>query len=280
MSSSYSSSLRIELIGSGDQAGTWGTTTDNNLAYLLDTAVAGYQAVSVTTANQALTYINGATATASLNQSVYALLKFTTTTGAGFSVYAPPVSKMYIIFNNSGYSMTLYNSTVIGNTTPAGTGLTIPDGAKYVAFSDGTNFYKTDSGTGTVTSVAVSGGTTGLTTSGGPVTGSGTITLAGTLGVANGGTGATTFASGGLLKGAGAGVVTTASAAEIVAQIGATAVTNATNATNATNLATTNFTIQESGGKLIIKYGATTILSITSAGLVTSSSSFSAGGTP
>lgn len=43
-----------------------------------------------------------------------------------------------------------------------------------------------------VTSVDVSGGTTGLTTSGGPVTGSGTITLGGTLGVANGGTGATT----------------------------------------------------------------------------------------
>jgi len=46
--------------------------------------------------------------------------------------------------------------------------------------------------TGTVTSVAVSGGTTGLTTSGGPITSSGTITLAGTLAIANGGTGATT----------------------------------------------------------------------------------------
>jgi hypothetical protein len=48
---------------------------------------------------------------------------------------------------------------------------------------------------GTVTSVDVSGGTTGLTTSGGPVTTSGTITLAGTLDVDNGGTGATTAAS-------------------------------------------------------------------------------------
>ena len=47
-------------------------------------------------------------------------------------------------------------------------------------------------GGGTVTSIAVSGGTTGLTTSGGPITGSGTITLAGTLAVANGGTGVTT----------------------------------------------------------------------------------------
>jgi hypothetical protein len=50
-------------------------------------------------------------------------------------------------------------------------------------------------GTGTVTSINVSGGTTGLTTSGGPVTTSGTITLAGTLDVDNGGTGATTAAN-------------------------------------------------------------------------------------
>ena len=49
-------------------------------------------------------------------------------------------------------------------------------------------------GSGTVTSINVSGGTTGLTTSGGPVTTSGTITLAGTLDVDNGGTGATTAA--------------------------------------------------------------------------------------
>jgi hypothetical protein len=47
-------------------------------------------------------------------------------------------------------------------------------------------------GGGTVTSVDVSGGSTGLTTSGGPITGSGTITLAGTLGIGNGGTGQTT----------------------------------------------------------------------------------------
>lgn len=52
------------------------------------------------------------------------------------------------------------------------------------------------SGAGTVTSVAVSGGTTGLTTSGGPITTSGTITLAGTLAVANGGTGITSFGAG------------------------------------------------------------------------------------
>ena len=56
----------------------------------------------------------------------------------------------------------------------------------------GTLSWTSVGGTGTVTSIDVSGGTTGLTTSGGPVTGSGTITLAGTLDVDNGGTGQVT----------------------------------------------------------------------------------------
>ena len=62
---------------------------------------------------------------------------------------------------------------------------------------------------GTVTSVDVSGGTTGLTTSGGPITSSGTITLGGTLGVANGGTGtATAFTAGSVVFAGASGVYT------------------------------------------------------------------------
>ena len=139
MSSTYSSSLRVELIGTGDQAGTWGTTTDNNFAYIFDTAIAGYQTVAVSSANQALTYVNGPTSTASLNQAVYAMLRLTTSTGANFAIYAPPVSKTYIIYNNSGYTATIYNSTVIGNTTAAGAGITISDGNRVMVFSNGTN---------------------------------------------------------------------------------------------------------------------------------------------
>lgn len=59
-------------------------------------------------------------------------------------------------------------------------------------------------GVGTVTSVDVSGGTTGLTTSGGPVTASGTITIAGTLGAANGGTGLTSYSQGDIVYASGA----------------------------------------------------------------------------
>ncbi len=62
--------------------------------------------------------------------------------------------------------------------------------------------------TGTVTSVNVSGGTTGLTFSGGPVTTSGTVTAAGTLAVANGGTGKATLT--GLVKGNGTAAMTAA----------------------------------------------------------------------
>ncbi len=63
-------------------------------------------------------------------------------------------------------------------------------------------------GSGTVTSVALSGGTTGLTVTGSPITTSGTITIAGTLAVANGGTGATTLTNGGILLGSGTGPIT------------------------------------------------------------------------
>lgn len=76
------------------------------------------------------------------------------------------------------------------------------NGKVVVVNSTGTDIeYTTISGTGTVTSIDVSGGTTGLTTSGGPVFSSGTITLAGTLAAANGGTGQSAYTDGQLLIG-------------------------------------------------------------------------------
>jgi outer membrane protein assembly factor BamB len=73
----------------------------------------------VASANQALTYINGGSAVAADNQSVHATIALTTSTGANFAVYAPPASKQYTIYNASSYTATIYNSTVIGNTTIA-----------------------------------------------------------------------------------------------------------------------------------------------------------------
>jgi hypothetical protein len=158
----YSSSLRIELITNGDQAGVWGTTTNSNLAYILDTSIAGYQTVSVASTSQVLTYTSGPTATAANNQSVYAMLKFNGAS-APSAIYAPPASKMYIIWNNSNFTLTIYNSTVIGNTTAAGTGIAVSNGNKVLVWSDGTNFYEVQASNLTGT-LAIANGGTGQTT--------------------------------------------------------------------------------------------------------------------
>jgi hypothetical protein len=138
--STYSPDLRIELITTGDQAGTWGNTTNSNLSNVIEQAIAGYVSVAVSSANQALTYINGGSPTPADNQSVFAAIALTTSTAANFAVYAPPVSKQYTIYNASAYVATIYNSTVIGNTTAAGTGIAIPAGKVMTVWSDGANF--------------------------------------------------------------------------------------------------------------------------------------------
>ena len=94
----------------------------------------------------------------------------------GTGVTGTPTNGQLLVGNGTGY--TLANIT-------AGSGITVTNGSGTITIA------ATGGGSGTVTSVAVSGGTTGLTTSGGPITGAGTITIAGTLAVANGGTGVT-----------------------------------------------------------------------------------------
>jgi hypothetical protein len=133
--STYSPSLRIELITTGTQAGTWGNTTNTNLGGLIESAIAGYVSVSVTSADQALTALNGAP-DESRNQTI----ALTTTTTAAFNVYAPPAEKTYVIYNASAQTATIYNSTVLGNTTAAGLGVAIPAGKTVTIWSDGTNF--------------------------------------------------------------------------------------------------------------------------------------------
>lgn len=134
--STYSNNLRIELITTGTQAGTWGDTTNTNLGTVIEDSIAGYVTVSVISANQALTAVDGAA-----DQARNAMLRLTTTTGANFAVYAPPASKQYIILNDSAYTATIYNSTVIGNTTAAGLGVAIPAGKTMAVWSEGTDFY-------------------------------------------------------------------------------------------------------------------------------------------
>lgn len=195
MSSTYSTSLRAELIGPGDQAGAWGTTTNNNFNYIFDVAIAGYQAVTIASSPYTLTSVSGPTSTASQNESVYAAIQFTGATGAT-TVFAPAVSKTYIIWNNSGYAVTLYNT---GYTT----GPTIANGARVLVFSTGTAFYEVSPQTVNGIVPVASGGT-GATTASGARTnlGLGTIAtqdasaVAITGGTLNGTLGGTTPAAG------------------------------------------------------------------------------------
>lgn len=280
MSSTYSSSLRIELIGSGDQAGAWGATTDSNLANILDTAIAGYQTVAVASASQALTYISGPTSSSALNQSVYAMLRLTTSTGANFAIYAPPVSKTYIIYNNSGYTATIYNSTVIGNTTAAGAGIAISNGNRVMVFSDGTNFYDLQAQNLTGTLAIANGGTGQVTAnaafnalapsqasaSGKYLKSDGTNTawdqidistgdITGTLPVANGGTGVTTST--------GTGNTVRSASPSLTGTIGLG----------------TNWSVTESGGVLYFAYGGSNKLKVDSSGNLTVTGNVTAYGT-
>jgi hypothetical protein len=113
----------------------------------------------------------------------------------GTGLTSTPANGALDIGNGTGFTRT---------TLTAGSNITITNGAGSITIASTGGG---GGGSGTVTSINVSGGTTGLTTSGGPVTTSGTITMAGTLVVGNGGTGATTLTANSVVLGNGTGVV-------------------------------------------------------------------------
>ena len=143
MSSTYSTDLRINLLGTGDAAGTWGSTTNNNFQYIFEQAIAGVQTVSVTATPQALTYINGATATLANNQAIAAALILTNGgVNANFTITTPSGSqKLYIIYNNTSYIATIQVTSSVGST------IAIPAGVTTSVYTDGTNFYVANTGT-------------------------------------------------------------------------------------------------------------------------------------
>jgi hypothetical protein len=135
MPTSYSTSLRLNLIATGEQAGVWGNTTNSNLGTLLEAAIAGVTQVTVTSASQALTAFNG-----SSDESRQMVLELTGTPGSAFTIYAPPVDKLYIIKNSTVNTATISAATALNGTTPTGGSmLVIPAGHSMLLYCDGSN---------------------------------------------------------------------------------------------------------------------------------------------
>ena len=96
MPSTFSPSLRIELIGAGEQSGTWNVTTNNNLGDLLEQAIAGRTALNVTAGNLTLTSLNGV-----VDEARSAVLAVTGTPGVTRILTIPNVKKTYTVINST-----------------------------------------------------------------------------------------------------------------------------------------------------------------------------------
>jgi len=239
--STYSTNLALELIGNGEQAGNWGQTTNTNLGTLLEQAISGYVTQAITDgADTTLTMTQGASATAR-NMTI----ELTGTLTAARNLIVPSNKKLYFIYNNTsgGFAVTV---KVSGQT-----GVSVPNGSKLILTCNGTDIVNATSyvtsagGGGTVTSVNVSGGSTGLSFSGGPVTTSGTITMSGTLSTSNGGTGSSSLA--------GAGIITTGGGQTIG---GGLTVTGTSNLTGDVNLGASTKYITLNGQLRLLTSGA------------------------
>jgi microcystin-dependent protein len=125
MSSTYSDNLKIELIGSGEQAGNWGSTTNTNLGTLIEQAIAGYTSYPCSGGTDTLPMTQGATATA---RNMYIRLYGT----GGGVVEVPALTKLYFIYNNT-------TSGAVTVRVNGQTGVSVPNGAKICLLNNGTD---------------------------------------------------------------------------------------------------------------------------------------------
>ena len=134
MASTFSTRLKIELIGSGEQAGSWGTTTNNNFSQSVEQAIAGVLTIATSgTGTTTLTTGNGPQAAAD-NQARQAALRFTNSS-ATHTVQYPAVEKLYLLVNGSSTCTFTHRLGASGNTITL-----LPNTTKMVA-TDGTNWF-------------------------------------------------------------------------------------------------------------------------------------------
>jgi hypothetical protein len=167
--STFSSNLYIELIGTGEQTGVWGNTTNTTYQYAFEDSIVGRANVPFTDANVTLTPV--ALNTSQTFRNVY--LNCTGTNTAVRSLIVPNILKNYVIENNTtgGYSILVKTS--------AGTGITVLNGFKCAVYVDGTN----------VTAAATYQ----------PSMTIGTLSLSNPLATGSGGTGLSSFTAGDMM---------------------------------------------------------------------------------
>ena len=189
MASTYSPNLAIELIATGEQAGTWSVTTNTNLGTLIEQSISGYVTQAITDgsgANTTITIPDGATGVArNMTIEMTGALTFSTT-----SLIVPANKKLYFIFNNTsgGFAVTV---KVSGQT-----GILVPNGKKVVLTSNGTDIVEAHTA---IVGNATMGGTLGITgtTTAAAINASGLVAMAGaaTVGTTLGVTGTSSMAA-------------------------------------------------------------------------------------
>jgi len=129
MTSTYSSSLRLELMATGDQSGTWGDTTNTNLGTLLEQAITGVLSVAQgDVANLTLTTVNGGS-----DQARNAVVNVTGALTGNRNVVVQTANKLYLARNSTSGGFTLTFKTATG------TGVDVAPGTARWIYSDGTN---------------------------------------------------------------------------------------------------------------------------------------------
>jgi hypothetical protein len=130
MATIYSSDLKLSIMATGENAGTWGQITNTNL-YIIQQAIAGYQSLAVNaTTGLTLTFTDGAISTGK-----NAVLNLTGTLSGNVNVVVPDaIEKTYLV--NNQVTMGVYTLTF---KTTSGTGIKLAQGNRYVLYADGTN---------------------------------------------------------------------------------------------------------------------------------------------
>lgn len=166
--STYSTSLKLTLIGDGDQAGTWGQTTNLNLGTLLEQAITGVVDITMVDANYTLSNLNGVS-----DEARNAVLVVGGANTDVRDVIAPAAEKLYVVKNATT------GNKAIRIKTSTGAAITIPNGTVMAVYCDGTDFY------------TALNGTAGNFYVGNDLVVAGTATLTTPLALTEGGTGAT-----------------------------------------------------------------------------------------